>query len=157
MENKYWERCPYYAENRCPHSSEVDRAYLIPHILSPAETDEVKYICRKCGLYLDEKRKYIRLGKPFEVLIGEAEKETEAKGRIVNVSGLGALVTLEVWPDFVLGQTVQIKIYPRQKSSEEPTSTAIKASGEIKRIYEKHKQVAIMFLEEVKQEFLLEL
>jgi len=157
MENKYWERCPYYAENRCPHSSLVDRAYLIPHLLSPSETDEVKYICRKCGMYLDEKRKHIRLVKPFKVIIAKADEETEAKGRIVNVSVVGALVTLEVWHDFVLGQTVKMKIYPRQKVSEKSTSAPILASGEIKRVYDKHKQLAIMFLEEIKQEFLLEL
>ncbi len=157
MENKYWEKCPYYAENRCPHSSQVDRAYLIPHLLSPSETDEVKYICRKCGMYLDEKRKHIRLGKPFRIILTETERETEAKGRIVNVSAMGALVTLEVWHDFVLGQTVKMKIYPRQKTSEKLTAAPIMASGEIKRIYDKHKQLAIMFLEEVKPEFLLEL
>ena len=156
MENKYWEKCPYYAENRCPYSAQVDRAYLIPHLLSPSEIDEAKYICRKCGMYLKEKRKHIRLGKPFEVIIAKADEKTEAKGRIDNVSVLGALVTLEVWHDFVLGQTITVKIYPREETSEKPKIEPIMASGEIKRVYDKHKQLAIMFLEEVKPEFLLE-
>ena len=157
MEDAYWERCPYYAEDKCPHSSTVDRTYLIPHLLSSAEINETKDICRQCGFYLSEKRKYIRLRKPFKVVLIPSSEKTKFTGRIVNVSGVGALVTLEDQPDLVLNQEVNIEIYSRPKTSKESTEIVIKVTGEIKRISDKDKQIAIMFLEEVQQEYLLAL
>ena len=157
MEDAYWERCPYYAEDRCPHSSTVDRTYLIPHLLSSAEINETKGICRQCGFYLSEKRKYIRLRKPFKVVLIPSSEKTKFTGRIVNVSGVGALVTFEDQPDLVLNQEVNIEIYSRQKTSKESTEIVVKVTGEIKRISDKDKQIAIMFLEEVQQEYLLAL
>ena len=157
MEDAYWERCPYYAEDKCPHSSPVDRAYLIPHLLNPAEIKEAKGICRQCGFYLSEKRKYIRLRKPFKVVLITSNGESKFDGKIVNVSGVGALVTFKDLPHLALNQEVNIEIYSRQKNSEESDEIAVKVTGEIKRISDKDKQVAIMFLEEVQQEYLLAL
>lgn len=157
MEDAYWERCPYYAEDKCPHSSTVDRTYLIPHLLSSAEINETKDICRQCGFYLSEKRKYIRLRKPFKIVLIPSSEKTKFTGRIVNVSGVGALVTFEDQPDLVLNQEVNIEIYSRQKTSKESTEIVVKVTGEIKRISDKDKQIAIMFLEEVQQEYLLAL
>lgn len=157
MEDAYWERCPYYAEDKCPHSSPVDRAYLIPHLLSAAEINEAKGICRQCGFYLSEKRKHFRLRKPFKVVLMPSSGKTKFNGKIVNVSGFGALVTFEDLPDLVLNQEVKIEIYSRQKTSKESDEIVIKVTGEIKRISDKDKQIAIMFLKEVRQEYLLAL
>ena len=157
MEDAYWERCPYYAEDRCPYSSTVDRAYLIPHLLSSAEIKDTKDICRQCGFYLNEKRKHFRLRKPFKVALIPSSEKTKFTGRIVNVSGVGALVTFEDRPDLALNQEVNIEIYSRQKTSNDSEEIVIKVRGEIKRISDKNKQIAIMFLEEVRQEYLLAL
>ncbi|MEE9121304.1 MAG: PilZ domain-containing protein [Syntrophobacteria bacterium] len=157
MDEASWEGCPYYAEDKCPHSSLVDRTYLIPHLLSPAEVEEVKAICGKCGLYLSEKRKYFRLRKPFKVVVTMGSGQDKFKGRIVNVSGVGALVTFSDWPDFVLDQKVEIEIYSRRKDSRELDETVIKVQGEVKRISAEDKQAALMFLEEVRPEFFLAL
>lgn len=157
MEDAYWERCPYYAEDKCPHSSPVDRAYLIPHLLSSAEINEAKGICRQCGFYLGEKRKHFRLKKPFKVVLIPSSGETKFIGKIVNVSGVGALVKFEDLPDLVLNQEVKIEIYSRQKTLKEADEIVIKVTGEIKRISDKDKQIAIMFLEEVRQDYLLAL
>lgn len=157
MDDAYWERCPYYAEDECPHSSLVDRVYLIPHLLGPSDIDEVKSICKKCGLYLDEKRKYIRLKKRFKVVLIPDNGDVRLNGEIVNVSGVGALIVLEEWSDFMPDQRVELEIYLRHNTSKEVNAVAIKVTGEIKRINDEDKQVAIMFLKEVKQEYLLEL
>lgn len=157
MDDAYWERCPYYAEDECPQSSLVDRVYLIPHLLGSSDIDEVKSICKKCGLYLDEKRKYIRLKKHFKVVLIPDNGDVKINGEIVNVSGVGALIVLEEWPDFIPNQRVELEIYLRHKTSKEVDEVAIKVAGEIKRINDEDKQVAIMFLEEVKQEYLLAL
>lgn len=157
MDDAYWERCPYYAEDECPQSSLVDRVYLIPHLLGPSDIDEVKSICKKCGLYLDEKRKYIRLKKRFKVVLIPDNGDVRLNGEIVNVSGVGALIVLEEWSDFMPDQRVELEIYLRHNTSKEVNAVAIKVTGEIKRINHEDKQVAIMFLKEVKQEYLLEL
>ena len=157
MDDASWEICPYYAEGECPHSSLVDRTYLIPHLLSSAEVEEVKAICGKCGLYLSEKRKYFRLKKPFRVAVTADPGEEKIKGRIVNVSGVGALLTFKDWPDLVVDQKVEIEIYSRRKDSTDLDATVIKVTGEVKRIDAKDKRAAVMFLEEVHPEFLLAL
>ena len=155
MDEASWEGCPYYAEGECPHTSLVDRTYLIPHLLSSKEVEEVKAICEKCGLYLIEKRKYFRLKRPFRVVLTAGTGEDKFSGRIVNVSGVGALVTFKDWPDFVVDQKVDIEIYSRRQDSTDPDETVIKVTGEVKRIDAKDKQAAVMFLEEVQPEFLL--
>lgn len=157
MDEASWEECPYYAEGECPHTPLVDRTYLIPHLLSAAEVEETKAICGKCGLYLSEKRKYFRLKRPFRVVVTAGTGEDQFSGRIVNVSGVGALVTFKDWPDFVVGQNVEIEIYARRKDSTDLDETVIKVTGEVKRIDAEDKHAAVMFLEEVQPEFLLAL
>jgi hypothetical protein len=157
MDDAYWERCPFYAEDECPKTSLVDRAYLIPHLLSSSEIAEVKETCRKCGLYLNEKRKYIRLRKPFRVAVISDKKGTRLQGKIINVSGVGALIMPDNWSDFPVNQEVELEIYSRPRASKNNDEIVIKVSGVIKRVNDKEKQVAVMFLEELRQEYLLAL
>ena len=157
MDDAYWERCPFYAEDECPKTSLVDRAYLIPHLLSSSEIGEVRDICKKCGLYLNEKRKYMRLRKPFRVAVISDKKGTRLQGKIINVSGVGALIMPDNWSNFSVKQEVELEIYSRPRASKDNNETVIKVSGVIKRINDKDKQVAVMFLEELRQEYLLAL
>ncbi|MEJ2427887.1 MAG: PilZ domain-containing protein [Deltaproteobacteria bacterium] len=157
MDDAPWERCPFYAEDECPNTSLVDRAYLIPHLLSSSEIDEAKEICKKCGLYLNEKRKYIRLRKPFRAVVIIDKKGTRIQGMIINVSGVGALIMPDNWSNFAVNQQVKLEIYSRPNGSKNNDEIAIKVSGVIKRINDKDKQVAVMFLEELRQEYLLAL
>ena len=157
MDDAYWERCPFYAEDECPKTSLVDRAYLIPHLLSSPEIGEVREICKKCGLYLNEKRKYIRLRKPFRVAVISDKKGSRLQGKIINVSGVGALIMPDNWSDFPVNQEVELEIYSRPRASKNNDEIVIKVSGVIKRVNDKEKQVAVMFLEELRQEYLLAL
>jgi hypothetical protein len=157
MDDAYWERCPFYAEDECPKTSLVDRAYLIPHLLSQSEISEVKEICKKCGLYLNEKRKYIRLRKPFRVAVLSDKKGTRLQGKIMNVSGVGALIMPDNWSNFAVNQEVELEIYSRPRTSKNNHEIVIKVSGIIKRVNDKDEQVAVMFLEELRQEYLLAL
>jgi len=135
----------------------VDRAYLIPHLLSSSEIAEVKEICKKCGLYLNEKRKYMRLRKPFRVAVISDKKGTRLQGKIINVSGVGALIMPDNWSNFSVKQEVELEIYSRPRASKDNNETVVKVSGVIKRVNDKDKQVAVMFLEELRQEYLLAL
>ena len=157
MDDAYWERCPFYAEDECPKTSLVDRAYLIPHLLSSPEIGEVREICKKCGLYLNEKRKYIRLRKPFRVAVISDKKGSRLQGKIINVSGVGALIMPDNWSDFPVNQEVELEIYSRPRASKNNDEIVIKVSGVIKRVNDRDKQIAVMFLEELRQEYLLAL
>lgn len=157
MDEASWEGCPYYAEGECPHSSLVDRTYLIPHLLSSAEVEEVESVCARCGLYLSEKRESFRLKKPFRVVVTTGTGEDKFRGRIVNFSGFGALVAFKDWPGFVVDQKVEIEIYSRRKDATDLDETVIQVTGEVKRINAKDQQAAVMFLEEVQPDFLLAL
>ena len=157
MDDAYWERCPFYAEDECPKTSLVDRAYLIPHLLSSSEIGEVREICKRCGLYLNEKRKYIRLRKPFRVAVISDKKGTILQGKIINVSGVGALIMPDNWSDFPVNQEVELEIYSRPRASKNNDEIVIKVSGVIKRVNDRDKQIAVMFLEELRQEYLLAL
>jgi hypothetical protein len=157
MDDAYWEKCPFYAEDECPQSSLVDRAYLIPHLLSSSEISEVKEVCKKCGLYLHEKRKYVRLRKPFRVTVISDKSGTRLQGKIINVSGTGALIMPDSWYDFAVNQEIELEIYSRPKATEKKDEIFIKVSGVIKRVIDKDKQVAVMFLEELRPEYLLAL
>jgi len=130
---------------------------LIPHLLSSSEMGEVKEICKKCGLHLDEKRKYMRLRKPFRVAVISDKKGTRLQGKIINVSGVGALIMPDNWSNFAVDQEVELEIYSRPRASKNNNETVIKVSGVIKRVNDKDKQVAVMFLEELRQEYLLAL
>ncbi len=157
MDDAYWEKCPFYAEDECPKTSLVDRAYLVPHLLSSSEIGEVKEICKKCGLYLNEKRKYIRLRKPFRVAVISDKKGTRLQGKIMNVSGVGALIMPDNWSNFAVNQEVELEIFSRPRTSKNNHEIVIKVSGIIKRVNDKDEQVAVMFLEELRQEYLLAL
>ena len=157
MDDAYWERCSFYAEDECPKTFLVDRAYLIPHLLSVSEIGAVKEICKKCGLYLTEKRKYIRLRKPFRVAVISDKKGTRLQGKIINVSGVGALIMPDNRSNFSVKHEVELEIYSRPRASKNNNETVIKVSGVIKRLNDKDKQVAVMFLEELRQEYLLAL
>jgi hypothetical protein len=154
MENEYWEYCPYYSEGKCPSSGPIDKAYLIPHVLSSSELDEAKRICRECGKYLHERRKYVRLKKHFDAFLIRTDRHTKFRGRIIDVSGVGALVAVDDLFDLSIGERIMTEVHSHQESCEESDAVTIRAWSEIRRIYDKEKQIAIMFLEEVDQESL---
>jgi len=137
VDDAYWERCPFYAEDECAKTDMVDRIYLIPHLLNSSEISEVKEICKKCGLYLNEKRKYIRLRKPFRVAVISDKEGTRLQGKIINVSGVGALIMPDRWSDFAVKQEVELEIYSRPTASKTNDEIVIKVSGVIKRVNDK--------------------
>jgi c-di-GMP-binding flagellar brake protein YcgR len=91
------------------------------------------------------------------VVVTAGTGEDKFSARIVNVSGVGALVTFEDWPDFAVDQKVELAIYSRRQDSIDLDETVINVTGEVRRIDAKDKQAAVMFLEEVQPEFLLAL
>ena len=61
------------------------------------------------------------------------------------------------WSDFSVNQPVELEISSRPRPSKENDEIVIKVSGMIKRVSNEDKQVAVMFLEELQQDYLLAL
>jgi hypothetical protein len=130
---------------------------LIPHLLRPSEIEEAKRVCEKCGLYREERRKYIRLKKRFHVVVFSQRRNVQLHGEIVNVSGVGALIEFEGQSSFALDQKVEVEIYARNIPTKERGAVEIKVSAEIKRIDDRDKHLAVMFSQEIEPQHLLTL
>jgi hypothetical protein len=144
MGDEYWVHCPYSDSDECPQSDAIVRVYLIPQLLDPADIDSTKQICRTCGKYLDQKRKYPRIKRPLQVVLIK-EGQTAIKGNIVDLSEGGALIQVQTWADFKKDEKVLLEIYPSHPASDNSSHESTKVSGLIKRIEAESKQLAIVF------------
>ena len=81
----------------------TDGVHLISDFIAPSEVAKARQTCLKCGKYLDEKRKYGRLKKPCNAIIHRKTGGAPAEGRVVDVSGVGALMVLNEWVDLPVG------------------------------------------------------
>jgi hypothetical protein len=148
MEDNYWGKCPYYESSDCPRSETVDRAYLIPQLLDTSEIEATEQICRECGKYLDDKRKYPRIRRPLRIALFQGHK-TAIEGNIVNVSHGGALVELQRWADIDENERVVLNIYSSLPASEKSPASVLKLSAQVKRVDTERKQLAVTFLSEI--------
>jgi hypothetical protein len=148
MEDNYWEKCPYYESSDCPRSETIDRAYLIPQLLDTSEIEVIGQICRECGKYLDDKRKYPRISRPFRIALSQGHK-TAIEGHIVNISDGGALIELRSWAELGENERVVLNIYPSQPVSDKRPASVLKLSAQVKRVDTERKQLAVFFLSEI--------
>jgi len=157
MEKGSWDRCPYFRDGHCPYSEAIDRAYLIPDIIAPSELEKAGHTCLKCGNYLKERRKYLRLKKPFKAVMRRGAEGAPAEGQIVNVSGVGALVVLNEWVELHVGEVLQLEIFPRLECTRQSSRGILKAAGRVNRVSRKNREVAVTFLDEIDQDSLYSL
>jgi hypothetical protein len=145
MGDEYWVHCPYAESDECPQFDAIARVYLIPQLLDPADIDSIKQTCKTCGKYLDQKRKYPRIKRLFQIVLIK-ERQTAIKGNIVDVSEGGALIQLQTWADFKKDEKVLLEIYPSRRTSDKSSHELTRVSGLIKRIEAERQQLAIVFL-----------
>ena len=150
MENNYWENCSYYEGGKCPQPETIDRALLIPQLLDASEIEAIKQICRTCGKYLDQRRKHPRITRPLQIILLRGRK-TALEGDVVNISQSGVLVKLQNWVDFDENETVVLKIYPYRVAAEKNSTATLKISAQVKRIDAEKKELAMIFLSEIKE------
>lgn len=148
MEDKYWEKCPYYESRNCPQPESIDRAYLIPQLLDTSEIEATEQICRECGKYLEDKRKYPRIRRPLRITLLQG-RETAIEGNIVNISHGGALIELKSWADIGKSERVVLNIYPSHPALEKSPTSVLKLSARVKRVDTERKQLAMIFLSEI--------
>lgn len=148
MKEPTWERCHYYNSGCCPEHSTIDKAYLIPQLLKPAEIEAANEKCVRCENYLEEKRKYRRIARPFKVVFSNKEPKKSIEGTIVDVTTKGALVKLDNWTNFNKDEVVNLKLYCNESVQDKEEANVVNVSGQIKRIAREKQELAIVFLED---------
>jgi len=74
-----------------------------------------------------------------------ASKPTKGiQGAVVDISSTGALIDLEDWADFRVGQTLEIKIFSDEQDNREDI-TVDNQSCVIRRLEKKSHRLAVMF------------
>jgi len=147
MDDNILENCPHSDSGQCPQPVAVARAYLIPQLVERSEVEATKQLCRTCGKYLEEKRTYPRVRRPLPIILSQGKK-TAIKGELVNISEGGALVKLDSWADFDQDQIVTLAAYSSHATSEKGVGSGMEFTGEIERVDDQERQVAIAFLKE---------
>jgi hypothetical protein len=115
--NRYlWERCPYYPDGRCPNRSLIDKAYLIPQILSPSELAAIKTACADCEVCRQDRRKHRRVQRPLEAMILDRQSGEELRGTSLNVSERGALIEIGDFHPFRVNQEIELRLWDEDGS-----------------------------------------
>jgi hypothetical protein len=146
MKEPVWERCHYYCSGQCPERSTMDKAYLIPQLLKPSQLKAAIDTCDQCEYYHEEKRKYRRVKRSFNVVVSNKEPRKNTQGTIVDVSINGALIKLDNWTNFNKDETVNLQFYTNDKFVDKEKPNVINVCGRIKRVTKKKRELAIMFV-----------
>jgi len=146
MKEPVWERCHYYCSGQCPEQSTMDKAYLIPQLLKPSQLKAAIDTCDQCEYYHEEKRKYRRVKRSFNVVVSNKEPRKNTQGTIVDVSINGALIKLDNWTNFNKDETVNLQFYTNDKFVDKEKPNVINVCGRIKRVTKKKRELAIMFV-----------
>ena len=146
MKEPVWESCHYYCSGQCPEQSTMDKAYLIPQLLKPSQLKAAIDTCDQCEYYHEEKRKYRRVKRSFNVVVSNKEPRKNTQGTIVDVSINGALIKLDNWTNFNKDETVNLQFYTNDKFVDKEKPNVINVCGRIKRVTKKKRELAIMFV-----------
>ena len=148
MKEPTWEKCHYYRSRSCPEHSTIDKAYLIPQLLQPADLKAATDTCDQCEIYHREKRKYRRIARPFKVVVSNKKPKRNIEGTIVDVSVKGALIKLDNWIHFNKEQMVNLKLYYNKVTSDKEEINVVNVSGKIKRVAKEKQELAVVFVED---------
>ena len=124
----------------------MDKAYLIPQLLKPSQLKAAIDTCDQCEYYHEEKRKYRRVERSFNVVVSNKEPRKNTQGTIVDVSINGALIKLDNWTNFNKDETVNLQFYTNDKFVDKEKPNVINVCGRIKRVTKKKRELAIMFV-----------
>jgi len=120
---------------------------LIPQFLDPYETELLESTCANCEICQDEKRGSLRITRPLKVFIESQDLKRTAQGSVVNVSSTGALVELDSWLDFRVGEKIMMQIYTGDHVADHMQAHVGKRQSIVKRIREDKRQIGVMFIQ----------
>jgi len=110
MKGHPWQTCHYYPDGCCPNRRLIDKAYLIPQILSPSELAAIESKCAACEVCRRNRRKQRRVPRRLTVAIFDERSGQEVQGATLNVSERGALIEVGGGTSFRVNQEVHLRL-----------------------------------------------
>jgi hypothetical protein len=145
MKRHLWERCTYYPDGRCPNRSLINRAYLIPQVLSPSELAAIETACADCEVCRQDRREHRRVQWPLDAVILDKQSGEELHGRTLNVSERGALIEIGSCDRLQVNQEIELRLHDGSGSCH--SSRAV-----IKRVERIRGTISVFFLVELRRE-----
>lgn len=109
MKGHLWETCHYYPDGGCPNRTLIDRAYLIPQLLTPPELALIESKCAACEVCRINRRQERRVPRHLTVAIFDERSGQEVPGATLNVSERGALIEAGGGTGFQVNQEVHLR------------------------------------------------
>jgi hypothetical protein len=147
MKRHLWERCAYYPDGRCPNRSLINRAYLIPQVLSPSALAAIETACANCEVCRQDRREYRRVQRPLDAVILDKQSAEELHGRTLNVSERGALIEIGSCDRLQVNQKIELRLY-------DGSGSCHSSRGVLKRIERTRGAISVFFLVESKKAFM---
>ena len=108
MKGHLWQTCHYYPDGGCPNRTLIDRAYLIPQLLTPRELALIESTCAACEVCRTNRRQERRVPRHLAVAIFDERSGQNVEGATLNVSERGALIQVGGGTVFRLNQEVHL-------------------------------------------------
>jgi len=113
MKGHPWQTCHYYPDERCPNRTLIDKAYLIPQLLTPSELAAIRTACANCELCRRNRRKHRRVARQLDVAIFHEGSSREVWGATLNLSKQGALIKVGDGTGFQVNEKVQLRLFDK--------------------------------------------
>ena len=111
MKRHPWQMCHYYPDGCCPNRTLIDKAYLIPQLLTRSELAAIRTKCATCDLCHRNRRKHRRVARHLDVAIFDEGSRREQRGATVNLSKQGALIKVADGTGFQVNQIVRLRLF----------------------------------------------
>jgi len=113
MKGHPWQKCQYYPDGCCPNRTLIDKAYLIPQLLTRSELAGIGAKCATCELCHGNRRKDRRVARQLDVAIFDEGSSREVRGATLNLSKQGALIKVGDETGFQLNQKVRLRLFDK--------------------------------------------
>ena len=113
MKGHPWQTCHYYPDGYCPNRTLIDKAYLIPQLLTRSELAGIRTKCATCELCRRNRRKHRRVARQLDVAIFDEGSSREVRGATLNLSKQGALIKVGDETGFQLNQKVRLRLFDK--------------------------------------------
>jgi len=113
MKGHPWQKCQYYPDGCCPNRTLIDKAYLIPQLLTRSELAAIRAKCASCELCHGNRRKNRRVARQLDVAIFDEGSSREVRGATLNLSKQGALIKVGDETGFQLNQKVRLRLFDK--------------------------------------------
>jgi hypothetical protein len=118
MKGHPWQTCHYYPDGCCPNHTIIDKAYLIPQLLTRSELAAIRAKCATCELRHRNRRKHRRVERQLDVAIFHERSRRGVPGATLNLSKLGALIKVGDGTGFRVNERVRLRLFDKDGSCE---------------------------------------